>query len=68
MVALLVILSIAALIALDYFVLRKRRVGREMIENIEVPGLTPLSDLVRQLRSLQAEISVVSYLQTPIAA
>ncbi len=49
MVALLVILSIVALIALDYFVFRKRRVDREMIERIEVPGLKPLSDVVRRL-------------------
>ena len=49
MVALLVILTIVALIALDYFVFRKRQVGRELMESIEAPRIKPLSDIVRWL-------------------
>jgi len=49
MVALLVIVSIVALIALDYFVLRKGRMAREAVEKIEMPGLQPLSEAFRRL-------------------
>lgn len=49
MVALLVIVSIVALIALDYFVLRKGRAAREAVGTIELPGLQPLSEAFRRL-------------------
>lgn len=49
MVALLLIVSIAAMIALDYFVLQKRRARREPVGPIEVPGLRPLSEVFRRL-------------------
>ncbi|KPJ97584.1 MAG: hypothetical protein AMS20_16905 [Gemmatimonas sp. SG8_28] len=49
MVALLVIVSIVALIALDYFVLRKGRAAREAVGRIELPGLQPLSEAFRRL-------------------
>jgi glycine cleavage system H lipoate-binding protein len=49
MVALLLIVSIAAMIALDYFVFQKRRAAREAAEPIDAPGLRPLSEVFRRL-------------------
>lgn len=43
MVALLVVLTIAALIAVDYFVI-ERRARPEPVEEIPLPGLVPLSE------------------------
>lgn len=48
MVAVLVVVTVGALIALDYFVLRKRREAQRA-EDIAVPGFGPMSEAMRRL-------------------
>jgi glycine cleavage system H lipoate-binding protein len=48
MVAILVVLTIVALVALDYFVLRKKR-RAAATEEIVLPGLQPLSEAIDRL-------------------